>query len=60
MPHVAGGWREHFLMKSADVDLVLNLTTPAAHAQIAQAVLAAGKHLYGEKPLALDLDHVGD
>lgn len=44
------------LMKSADVDLVLNLTTPAAHAQIAQAALAAGKHLYGEKPLALDLD----
>jgi predicted dehydrogenase len=44
------------LMKSADVDLVLNLTTPAAHAQIGQAALAAGKHLYGEKPLALDLD----
>lgn len=45
------------LMKSADVDLVLNLTTPAAHAQIAQAALSAGKHLYGEKPLALDLNH---
>lgn len=43
------------LMKSADVDLVLNLTTPAAHAQIGHAALAAGKHLYGEKPLARTL-----
>jgi predicted dehydrogenase len=43
------------LVKSADVDLVLNLTTPAAHAQVGHAALAAGKHLYGEKPLALSL-----
>lgn len=43
------------LLDSADVDLVLNLTTPAAHAEVGQAALAAGKHLYGEKPLALDL-----
>jgi predicted dehydrogenase len=35
-----------------DVDLVLNLTTPAQHADIAIAALAAGKHVYGEKPLA--------
>lgn len=42
------------LMTSQDVDLVLNLTRPAAHAQIARAALAAGKHVYGEKPLALD------
>lgn len=43
------------LMKSDDVDLVLNLTTPAAHAQVGHAALAAGKHLYGEKPFALSL-----
>ena len=34
------------------VDVVLNLTTPAAHAGVALAALAAGKHVYGEKPLA--------
>lgn len=42
----------HELVSSPDVDLVLNLTTPAAHAVVALAALAAGKHVYGEKPLA--------
>lgn len=37
-----------------DIELVLNLTTPAAHADVALAVIAAGRHLWGEKPLALD------
>jgi predicted dehydrogenase len=37
---------------AADLDVVLNLTTPAGHAPIALAALAAGKHVYGEKPLA--------
>jgi predicted dehydrogenase len=36
-----------------EVELVVNLTIPAAHAQVALAALAAGKHVYGEKPLAL-------
>lgn len=40
------------LLAADDVDLVLNLTIPAAHAEVAQAALAAGKHVYGEKPLA--------
>ncbi|MER5641049.1 Gfo/Idh/MocA family oxidoreductase [Kitasatospora sp. NPDC002227] len=35
-----------------DVDLVLNLTVPAAHAEVALAAIAGGKHVYGEKPLA--------
>ena len=37
---------------SDDVDLVLNLTTPAHHAGVALAAIGAGKHVYGEKPLA--------
>lgn len=40
------------LLAAADVDLVLNLTVPAAHAEVALAAIAAGKAVYGEKPLA--------
>ena len=40
------------LLAAADVDLVLNLTVPQAHAAVALAALASGKHVYGEKPLA--------
>ena len=40
------------LINDDQVDLVLNLTIPAAHAEVALAAIAAGKHVYGEKPLA--------
>ncbi|GII62258.1 oxidoreductase [Sphaerisporangium krabiense] len=37
-----------------EVEIVVNLTIPAAHAAVAMAALRAGKHVYGEKPLTLD------
>jgi predicted dehydrogenase len=40
------------LLAAADVDLVLLLTLPATHAELARDALAAGKHVYVEKPLA--------
>ncbi|MFD4960134.1 Gfo/Idh/MocA family protein [Microbacterium sp. NPDC058389] len=40
------------LVADPEVDLVLNLTIPAAHAEIALKAIAAGKATYGEKPLA--------
>ena len=40
------------LLAAPDVDLILNLTIPAAHAEVALAAIAAGKSVYGEKPLA--------
>jgi predicted dehydrogenase len=44
------------LYAADDVDLILNLTTPDGHAPVALAALAAGKHVYGEKPLAAAID----
>lgn len=43
------------LINDSDVDLVLNLTIPAAHAEIALQAINAGKSVYGEKPLAATL-----
>jgi predicted dehydrogenase len=40
------------LLADPDIDLVLNLTVPAAHAELNLAALRAGKHVYTEKPLA--------
>lgn len=38
------------------VDLVVNLTIPAAHIEVSRAAVAAGKHVWTEKPLGLDRD----
>ncbi|WP_432485883.1 Gfo/Idh/MocA family protein [Kineococcus esterisolvens] len=43
------------LLAADDVDVVLNLTLPSTHADIALQALAAGKHVYGEKPLAMSV-----
>ncbi|NDW06954.1 Gfo/Idh/MocA family protein [Jiella pacifica] len=43
------------LLAREDVEIVLNLTIPAAHAEVGHAALAAGKHVYSEKPLAATL-----
>ena len=40
------------LIDDDDVDAVLNLTVPAAHAAISLRAIAAGKAVYSEKPLA--------
>jgi predicted dehydrogenase len=42
-------------LEDPDVQLVVNLTIPAAHAEVASAAIAAGKHVWNEKPLAPDV-----
>ncbi len=44
------------LLVCPDVEVVLNLTIPAAHAEISAAALESGKSVYAEKPLALGLE----
>jgi len=39
------------LIASSDIDIVLNITPPAFHYEIALAAVQAGKHVYNEKPL---------
>jgi predicted dehydrogenase len=41
------------LLADDRIEAVLNLTIPAAHAEVGTRVLNAGKHLFAEKPLAL-------
>lgn len=40
------------LLADPEIDIVLNLTTPEAHAGVCLGALKAGKHVYTEKPLA--------
>jgi predicted dehydrogenase len=44
------------LLDDERVDIVLNLTNPRSHYEVSRACLQAGKHVYSEKPLAMDLD----
>ncbi len=41
------------LITDPAIDLVLNLTVPAAHFDISMQALSAGKHVFTEKPLAV-------
>ncbi|MCI0709886.1 MAG: Gfo/Idh/MocA family oxidoreductase [Chloroflexi bacterium] len=41
------------LLADFDIGLVINLTIPAAHAEVSKVILLAGKHVYSEKPLAI-------
>ncbi len=43
------------LLKSKDIDIVVNLTVPAAHFSVSKKILTAGKHVYSEKPFVLSV-----
>jgi predicted dehydrogenase len=44
------------LLRDPDIDIVINLTVPDAHADVSVRALQAGKHVYSEKPLATTLE----
>lgn len=41
------------LLADPEIDLVVNLTIPRAHVEVGLKCLAAGKHVYSEKPLGI-------
>jgi len=64
VPEVAKARAEEFgvraetvegLLAADDIDIVVNLTIPAAHYEVSKAVLDAGKHVYSEKPFVLSV-----
>lgn len=42
------------LLARDDIEIVVNLTIPAVHTEVGERIIAAGKHVWSEKPLALD------
>ncbi|TMD87538.1 MAG: Gfo/Idh/MocA family oxidoreductase [Chloroflexi bacterium] len=51
--HIPRALRVEELLADPEIELVVNLTIPSAHAEVGLATLSAGKALYIEKPLAL-------
>ena len=42
------------LLADPEIELVVNLTVPTAHVDVGLAALESGKHVWAEKPLAMD------
>jgi len=43
------------LLAADDIDIIVNLTVPAAHYEVSKQILDAGKHVYSEKPFVLSV-----
>jgi predicted dehydrogenase len=42
------------LLADPSIEIVINLTVPLVHAEVSRRIIAAGKHVYSEKPLGVD------
>ncbi|WP_375386591.1 Gfo/Idh/MocA family protein [uncultured Microbacterium sp.] len=49
---LAGG--ADVVLGDPDIDIVVNLTIPASHVEVSEAAIAAGKHVWSEKPIGVD------
>jgi len=48
------------LLADASIEIVVNLTTPTEHYKVIKQLLEAGKHVYTEKVLAVELEHAAE
>lgn len=44
------------VLDDPDIEIVVNLTIPAAHVPVSESILAAGKHVWSEKPIGVSRD----
>ncbi|MBS1709343.1 MAG: Gfo/Idh/MocA family oxidoreductase [Armatimonadetes bacterium] len=51
---VAKAYSLEEMLADPEIEIVLNLTIPAAHHQVAMQAVNAGKHVYNEKPLTVE------
>jgi predicted dehydrogenase len=51
---IAGYGSAEELFARDDIEIVVNLTVPSAHFEVALEAVRAGKHVWNEKPIALD------
>ncbi len=45
------------LLRDPSIEIIVNLTIPAAHVEVGLQAIAAGKHVHSEKPLGLSTAH---
>ncbi len=43
------------MLADPQIEIIINLTIPSAHAQVSMAAINSGKSIYSEKPLALNI-----
>jgi predicted dehydrogenase len=48
------------MLAHPEVQIIINLTIPAAHGSLGIKILQAGKHVYNEKPLALSREEASE
>lgn len=48
------------ILADASIEIVVNLTTPTSHYSVIKQLLEAGKHVYTEKALTVELEHVAE
>lgn len=51
VPHAGG---VDVVLGDPDIEIVVNLTVPAVHVEVSLAIIAAGKHVWTEKPIGID------